>query len=209
MSAVTVVQLPDEKRVLYALTVEQYHQMITDGILPEGEPFELIYGQVSRKIRSSAGEDVITVGEHHSWCVKKLAKLGRRLEPMGCHMQTQQPVTLPPYNEPEPDAAIVVGSEDDYDERKPGAADVTCVVEVADTSLKYDRTTKQAIYADSAVPIYFLINLNDRWIEVYTDPQVGTGKYAKVEQFSVGQTVRFPVAAGQGLDVPVRELLPA
>lgn len=55
MSAVTIVQLPDEKRVLHALTVDQYHQMVADGILPEGEPFELIYGQVTRKDRGGDG----------------------------------------------------------------------------------------------------------------------------------------------------------
>src|SRR5688500_16701703 len=152
--------------------------MVDDGILPEGEPFELIYGQVTRKIRSADGEDAMTVGEHHIWCVKRLAKLGRQLEAAGCHVQTQQPVTLPPYNEPEPDAAIVIGTEDDYLGRKPGAADVTCVVEVADSSLKYDRTVKLAIYADSGIGVYFIINLRDRVVERYSEPQPGTGAYA-------------------------------
>ena len=115
MSAVTVIQqLPDEKRVLYALTVDQYHQMVIEGILPEGEPFELIHGQVTRKDRSATGEDVMTVGEHHIWCVKRLAKLGPEFERLGCHIQTQQPVSLPPFNEPEPDAAIFIGNEDKY-----------------------------------------------------------------------------------------------
>jgi hypothetical protein len=96
MSAVTVIpQLPDEKRVLYALTVNQYHQMVADGILPEGEPFELIHGQVTRKNRSAAGEDVMTVDERHISCVKRLAKLNAELEKFGCHMQTQQPVAFP------------------------------------------------------------------------------------------------------------------
>ncbi len=209
MAAVTVVhELPGEKRVLFALTVDQYHQMLADRILPEGEPFELIYGQVSRKIRSAAGEDVMTVGEHHIWCVKRLARVGRRLEAFGCHMQTQQPVTLPPYNEPEPDGAVVVGTEDDYLERKPGRADVTCVVEVADTSLRYDRTIKQAIYADSGIPAYVILNLNDRCVELYTEPRVGTGQYGKVETLSVGQVVFFPAPGGQKIDVPVRDLLP-
>ena len=209
MSAVTVIQqLPDEKRVLYALTVEQYHQMVAEGILPEGEPFELIHGQVSRKDRSAAGGDVMTVGEHHIWCVKRLAKLGPELEKSGCHMQTQQPVSLPPFNEPEPDAAIVIGSEDRYLEQKPGARDVTCVIEVADSSLNYDRTVKLAIYATSGIPAYFIINLKERVIEAYSEPQADSGRYARVERLAGAQLVVFPTASGPELVLPARQLLP-
>jgi Uma2 family endonuclease len=209
MSAVTVIQqLPDEKRVLYALTVDQYHQMVAEGILPEGEPFELIHGQVTRKDRSATGEDVMTVGEHHIWCVKRLAKLGPEFERLGCHLQTQQPVSLPPFNEPEPDAAIVIGNEDRYLEQKPVARDVTCVIEVSDSSLNYDRTVKLPIYADSGIPVYFIVNLKDRVIEVYSEPEVGAGRYAKDERLSGAQLVRLPAAGGAELPVPARHLLP-
>ena len=209
MSAVTVIhESPGEKRVLFAFTVDQYHRMIEDGTLPEGEALELIHGQVARKIRSAAGEDVMTVGEHHIWCVKRLAKLGPALERQGCHTQTQQPVTLPPYNEPEPDGAVVVGTEDHYLRRKPGAGDVTCVIEVADSSLDYDRTVKLGVYADSGIPLYYVVNINDRCIEVYKDPRAGTGHYGTAEQVRVGQSIMFPTPVGPGLEVPARELLP-
>jgi Uma2 family endonuclease len=207
MSAVTILELPGERQILYALTVGQYHQMVTEGILPEGEPFELIYGQVTRKDRSAAGADAMTVGDQHIWCVKRLAKLSRRLEALGCHMQTQQPVTLPPYNEPEPDGAIVIGSEDDYLDHKPGAADVTCVIEVADSSLKYDRVVKQRVYARSGILMYFIFNLQERLIEVYTEP-LKTGRYRKSERLAPGATVSFPAPGGRRLSVPVRRLLP-
>jgi Uma2 family endonuclease len=209
MSAVTVIQhLPDQKRVLYALTVEQYHQMLADAILPEGEPFELIHGQITRKDRSADGDDVMTVGERHIWCVKRLAKLGLRLEGSGCHMQTQQPISLPPFNEPEPDAAIVIGTEDDYLTRKPGAADVTCVIEVADSSLNYDQTVKLAIYAGSGIAAYFIVNLKDNVVEAYSEPQPNSGLYTRVATLMGDQIVRLPAINGVELSVPARELLP-
>src|SRR3954469_25925940 len=108
MSA-TLQELVDGRTVMLPLTVEQYHRMIDQGILAEGEPFELLDGFLVRKDRSPSGEDPMTVGLEHVWSVKKLAKLDGKLGKLGCHMQTQQPVSLPPYDEPEPDGAVVLG----------------------------------------------------------------------------------------------------
>ena len=157
-------------QILYRLTVSQYHEMLARGILPEGEPYELIDGQIVRKDRSARGEDGMTIGSKHSWVVTKLGKLSRKLEKMGCFMRTQQPVALPPYHEPEPDGAIVLGTEDDYVDHAPTAKEVLCVIEVADSSLDFDRTTKQRVHADSGIPVYVIINLPDCVIEVYSAP---------------------------------------
>src|SRR5215203_1863267 len=92
---------------LYRLPVEVYHQMSAQGLLPEGAPYELIDGAVVRKDRSAAGGDPMTVGTGHATSVSKLSELNSKLRRVRCFMRVQQPVTLPPYDEPEPDGAVV------------------------------------------------------------------------------------------------------
>jgi len=201
----------ENRAVVLPLKVGQYHQMIASGVVPEGEPFELLNGYVIRKDRSAAGEGPMTVGPEHAWVIRKLTALDPRLRRLGCHMQIQLPVTLPPWNEPEPDAAIVIGTEDDYRGRHPGARDVLCVVEVTDSSLNRDRTTKLRFYAASRITQYFIINIPDRMIERYTRPIAGNGRparYAQVEMLKPGQTIELPAPDGNRLKVPVRRLLP-
>ena len=201
-------ELFDHRTVLMPLTVEQYHRMIDQGIVPEGEPYELLDGHLVRKDRSAAGDDPMTVGPDHVLVVKRLARLSRKLERLGCHLQTQQPVSLPPHDEPEPDAAVVLGSEDDYVGRLPTAAEVPCVIEVADSSLRRDRSTKLRIYADSGIAVYVIVNLLERLVEVYSQPLTGKGRYGRSVTLAPGQSLELPTTKGRRLAVPVRSLLP-
>ena len=194
--------------MLFALTVDQYHQMIQDGILPEGDPFELIYGQVTHKQRHAAGTDPMTTGHEHAWVVTALTELAARFQRHRCHVRVQQPVTLPPYNEPEPDGSLVVGPKERYRDRHPTAEDVLCVIEVADASLRYDRTTKQQIYADSGIACYVIVNLPDRVVDVYTQPEKGRGRYGRAETLGRRQTLRLTVPSGKAVAVPVKLIMP-
>jgi Uma2 family endonuclease len=190
------------------VTVKEYHRMNEAGILQSGEPYELIGGLIVLKDRSAVGEDRMTVGREHLWCVKSLARLDKKLERLGCHMQTQLPIIMSTQDEPEPDGAILRGNIDDYRKRKPEARDVFCVIDVADSSLAHDRIVKLALYANSGIAQYVIINLPDRVIEVYTQPQVGKGHYAQVETLRPGGKVRLTAAKGRNLIIPVRDLLP-
>ena len=201
----------EDERLIFPLTVDAYHRMIAEGILPEGEPFELLNGQIFRKDRSAAGEDPMTVGNAHAWVIATLAELNPKLRRLGCHIRIQLPVTFAPLSEPEPDAAIVLGSKDDYRDHHPVGEDVTCVIEVADSSLRRDRTTKLGIYAGAKIRCYIIINLVDQVIEVYTQPrtgQRGAARYGSTATFQVGERLELPVGAGRGLGVPARNLLP-
>ena len=113
MSVPALRELLTSEAQLMPLTVEQYDQMIATGILREGEPYELLEGFVVRKDRSAAGEEPMTVGSEHVWVVQRLAKLDAKLKNFGAHMRVQSPVSLPPYNEPEPDGSIVRGTIED------------------------------------------------------------------------------------------------
>src|SRR3954454_20033396 len=100
-------ELGDDPRLVYRYTVDDYHRMIEDGTLEEGEPFELLDGQVVRKLRNAAGEDPMTVGDDHRMAVLRLGKLDPKFGKLGCHITTQQPLALPPFDEPEPDGAVI------------------------------------------------------------------------------------------------------
>jgi Uma2 family endonuclease len=200
-------ELTRDPRLLYRMTVDEYHRMIKSGVLEEGSPYELLDGHVVRKIRSAAGENPMTVNPEHATVVTLLGKIDAKLARLGCHIRIQQPITLPPRDEPEPDATIARGTVDDYVRRHPRATDVLCVIEVADASLRRDRGYKQQLYADSGIETYVIANLLDRVNEVYTEPMKGKGKYANIATLGAKQSLTLPTARGSGLTVPVRKLL--
>jgi Uma2 family endonuclease len=190
------------------LTVDQYHEMIARGILKEGERIELLDGLLVRKNRSQIGGDPMTVGHQHAWAVYQLGELNELLKPHECHIRTQQPVTLPPSNEPEPDGAILRGTPDLYRRRHPQPSDILAVIEVADSSLNDDRVEKQRIYCVAEIPEYIIVNLNDRMIEVYTNPNRARGRYGSMETFRNGQMLRLPTGSNALVEVAVATLLP-
>jgi Uma2 family endonuclease len=190
------------------LNVDQYHQMIEAGILPEGEPIELLDGFLVRKDRSKAGGDPMTVGHHHAWAVAQLNDVLQAVKAHGCHVRIQQPLTVPPDHEPEPDAVIVRGTIHDYKLRHPMACDVTCVVEVADSSLRQDRTTKQRIYAEAGIGQYIIVNLIDRVVEEYRGPSRELDRYTDAQVHKKGDTVAFDVGNGVIVSVPASEFIP-
>jgi Uma2 family endonuclease len=207
MSATIQQEIGDRRTVLYKLTVARYHKMIAAGLLPEGEPLELLEGNLVRKDRSHEGENPMTVGHQHAYVVMKLANLNPKLQRLGCHLRPQQPLTLPPFDEPEPDAAIVRGAVEDYSDHHPSAKDVLCVIEVADSSLRRDRTTKSRIYSSSGVSRYLILNLVDRVAEVYTGPFSGKGRYGKPAILTLDQSIDLPAPSGKRLTIPLQSLL--
>ena len=208
MAAAILQELAQHPELLYRHTVEEYHRMIAIGSFAEGEPYELLDGQIVRKIRSANKEDLMTVGIEHALIVKRLAKLTSAFEPLGCHVISQQPITLPPGDEPEPDAAIVRGSLEDYTKHHPHASDILCVIEVADSSLSRDRGYKLRLYANAGIPMYVIVNLLDRVVEVYQRPIQGEGRFAEEANPFQGTDMAFPTTSGQTVTVPIKQLLP-
>jgi hypothetical protein len=208
MTVAQLRELADDNSQLMPLTVEQYHRMICSGMIEEGEPYELLDGIVVRSIRSGAGEDPMTVNPLHAWAVEALSSLNPKFTKHKAHIRTQKPISLPPYDEPEPDGAIVRGTFDSFLERHPHKGDVLCVIEVADASLRRDRTLKQRIYADSGIPIYVILNLVDRVIEEYSSPLVGKGRYARSQTLSAKQSLILPTGTAKKINVRVAQLPP-
>jgi Uma2 family endonuclease len=187
------------------LNVEQYHSMLEAGILDEDEPVELIDGLLVYKDRGGA----VPVSPLHSFVTHRMAGLVPALEEHGCHLRLENPITLPPSHEPEPDGAVVQGRPEDYLKRHPGPADVLCAIEVADSSLRTDRTTKQGIYASAGIGQFIIVNLVESRVEVYEEPNVAEKCYRLVRILNQGDTISLHLAGGETLGVPVADWLPA
>jgi hypothetical protein len=186
-------------------TVEQYRRAINAGFVPEDASFELIEGFIVRKDRAAAGEDPMTIGDRHRVAVVRLAQCAPAFERFGCFLQTQQPISLPPVSEPEPDGAVVRGGIDDYLDHPPGAADVWCVIEIADSSLSLDSGPKLAAYAAAGIRQYLVADLvNDR-VLLHEEP-AGTS-YSRTTVFVRGETVQISAGTGQ-VPMAVDRLLP-
>lgn len=180
--------------------------MIAAGILRDGEPIELIDGLLVRKDRGPEGNPMV-ISTEHSLVVTRLGQLDRSVEPFGHHVRVQQPVTLSATSEPEPDASVVRGAATDYSARHPGPEDVAVAIEVAESSLHYDRTTKLRLYAATGVPTYWIVNLPDRQMEAFRVPIPQEERYAHSAVFKRGESVRLELGA-QAIEVAVSSILP-
>ena len=113
---------------------------------------------------------------------------------------------IPAYDEPEPDISVVRGNPGDYRQRHPGAADVGLLVEVSQTTLDLDRGQKLSAYATDRIPVYWIVNLVDRQVEVYSGPSPGA--YQSRTDYKPGQAVPV-VIDGQHLgEIAVDDILP-
>lgn len=193
---------------LVPISLDQYQHMIDSGILLDGDSIELLDGLLVRKDRSARGEDLMTYSPRHALLISRLQRLLMLpCESFGWHLQIQLPVALTNFNAPEPDVAIVRGTEENYADRHPGPADLLLVIEVADSSLSIDRTTKQRLYATAGVPQYWVVNLPESVVEVYESPDASAGKYARHDSYSLGQTISWIISPQQTLEINVAELL--
>ncbi len=211
MATATLSPPPPAARVplprVVGLTVDQYEFLIRQGRLAETAAAELIDGQIVRKDRSRRGGDPMSIGEEHAWVVTKCGGLIVDLIGTGASVRCQQPIAIPPRHMPEPDGAIVRGSEDDYLARHPRPGDVLCVIEVADSSLDEDRTLKRAVYAAAGLGPYLIVNIPDRQVEWHDGPQPD-GTYAAVRVVRPGEPLDLPVGDGRTVRVPADRLIP-
>jgi len=186
---------------IWRLSVQQYHAMIQAGILTEDDPVELLEGWLVLKMPKSPSHRMVT---------RLLGKALERLLPADWYVDTQEPITIVD-SEPEPDVVVVRGDTRQYHDRHPGSQDVALVVEVADTTLRRDRTLKKRLYAQAGIPIYWIVNLPERWFEVYTQPSGPTESpdYGRRQDFGPADWVPVIIENSEVGRIAVQELLPA
>lgn len=165
----------------HRFTVDEYDRMGELGFIPDKT--ELIRGEVFDKMPQ---------GKHHSRCVDRLNRLLIALFPLPTTIRCQSPVALAD-SMPEPDFSISTPSETRNDDH-PAAADVYLVIEVSDSTLVGDRTTKLKLYAENNIPEYWIVNLADDCVEVYTRPVATEPRYDSKAVYGRGQSVPLTMA---------------
>jgi Uma2 family endonuclease len=183
------------------LSVAQYHEMIAAGILTSDDPLELLEGWLVPKMVKHPP---------HSTARQFTTKALERIAPPGWLLRSQEPITLSD-SEPEPDVAVVRGDLGEYEHSHPGPQDVALVVEVADASIDRDRSIKNRGYARAGIPVYWIVNLQERQVEVYTVPSgpAETPDYRQHEDYAAGSEVPLVVDGGEAGHISVAVLLPA
>lgn len=175
-----------------------YDRMIETGILGEDDPIELLDGRL-----------IVAEPKHspHETSVRLVAEALRPAFGEGWVISVGAPLALGGYSEPEPDVSVVRGAVRDYRNAHPTGA--VLVVEVADSSLRFDRRIKAPIYAAAGIADYWLVNLVDRVVEVYREP-IATKRrrsaYGRTTTFGVDDAIA-PLAAAHAR-IAVRDLLP-
>ena len=191
---------------LFQIDVNLYHKMIEAGF--ENSNVELLDGLLILKRRGPAGGDPMSVGEKHATAVELLGELKPLLKPLGCHLRTQNPSSLRANSEPEPDGCIARGGIRDYAGGHPTVHDLSCVIEVSDSSLAADRTSKLQRYARAGIPQYVIENLVDDQVEVHENPDRANGTYGTRTLLRAGDTLELLLPGGGRLAVDIGDLLP-
>jgi Uma2 family endonuclease len=142
-------------------SLDEYHQLTELGFFKPGDRTELIRGEII---------NMAAKGRAHETCLTRLLRELSSLMAVRATLRCQSPITIPTDGEPEPDLAIVINRADDYLAAHPLPADVLLVIEIADSSLTYDRETKLPLYAKAQIPHYWLLNLPDNCLEAYAEP---------------------------------------
>jgi Uma2 family endonuclease len=153
--------------VPYRITVRQFRKMIDANVFPEGDHVELLGGVLVAMTKNDA----------HEYIVRRLGRMISPLLPPDWIDSEEKSIQIGRFWRPEPDYAILRGTDKSYAHRTPGAADVGLLVEVADSSYPKDAGIKLRRYAAARIPVYWIVHVGKRQVEVYSDPQ-GRGRTA-------------------------------
>ena len=177
----------------YRFTVDDYYRMGEVGILPPDVRVELVDGEIKQ---------MPPIHPPHASIVDRLTIMLAARLPGIAHLRVQGPIHLDDYNEPQPDLTVM-RFRDDYSRRHPTPADVLLIIEVADTSLRYDRDDKMPRYGMAGIPEAWLVDVQAGTITVFTEPHAGG--YGREQVVTRGQEIVS--LAVEGLRLQVDEAL--
>jgi Uma2 family endonuclease len=175
-------------------TADEVERMVDVGILSEDEPLELLEGEL-----------VVVTPQNplHAALTERIRRLVEKAHGRGAHARTHSPLAAGLASLPEPDVGLYRGEVEDYLDHHPTGHDALLVVEIATTSRLVDRA-KARIYALAGVPVYWLVDVPNRRVEVRTEPRE-TGEYALTQVLEPPQQLEVP---GSGTAIAVASLLP-
>ncbi|MGB3263944.1 MAG: Uma2 family endonuclease [Microcoleus sp.] len=194
----SVAAIPND--LILRLSIEQYHAIIQAGILTDDDSVELLEGWLVFKMPKNPPHRVTT----------RLVRTAlENILPAGWYVDSQEPITLS-NSEPEPDIVVVRGDTRQYLDRHPGAEDIALIIEVSDTTLQRDRTVKKRIYARAGIAIYWIVNLVEGLVEVYSQPLVEVEQPDYSQRLDFGRSAVIPIII-EGIEIgaiAVNSLLP-
>jgi Uma2 family endonuclease len=170
--------------------VSEYYRMAEAGILTADDRVELIEGEIVQ---------MSPIGSLHAACVRRLNQLLQRLLGHAAVISVQDPVRLSDFSEPEPDVALLKPRADFYAHQHPTPDDVLLIIEVADTTVLYDRNVKVPLYARAGIPEVWLVDLQQDLIELYARP--AGGSYQVQRQVRRGERLTAETIPQPTLDV--------
>lgn len=168
-------------------TIDEYHQLVDLGFFTENDRIELIRGEII---------EIAPKRTPHSVCNSILFGELYRLIYDQANVRGQEPITLPPNSEPEPDVVIAKKKADNYLSAHPTVEDIILVIEISDSTLKYDQETKLPLYAEAGINNYWIVNLVDNRLEVYSNYfSWGKGQfdYRNKSIFLPDETISIPL----------------
>lgn len=182
---------------LYRLSVPQYEAMVASGVFAKRDRIHLVGGYLVAKM---------TEYPPHAAACEGTRQAITSLLPDGWHVRGDKPLKIPACDSvPEPDLVVARGRWRDYERDHPGPSQVPLVVEVASTSLREDRRMAR-VYGAGGVAVYWIVNLADRQVEVYSDP--AAEGYRSVQAFTAAEAVPLMVDGTELGRIVVRDILP-
>ncbi len=143
------------------ISIQEYHKMAAVGILSHRDKVELIQGEILH---------MSPIGSKHQSIVDKLSRILNRLLLDEAIVRVQGPIQIKDWSEPEPDLLLLRPKVDFYADQHPEPKDTLLLIEVANSSLEYDKTIKLPLYAEASIQTYWIINIPNQQIEVYQNP---------------------------------------
>jgi Uma2 family endonuclease len=180
---------------VYRMTVDEYEKLVNAGVLDDPR-IELIDGYLVKKMSKNPA---------HVWSVDVILEFFKATV-LGFWCRQEAPVRIPDFDEPEPDVSVVRGARNDYRGRIPGPDDIVLVAEVSESTLDRDRGEKRRAYARVSIPYYWIINLVDRQLEVYSN--LSQGEYHSVQVFKSGDEVPVIIDGDEVGRLDVAAVLP-
>ncbi|MEA5513497.1 Uma2 family endonuclease [Nodularia sp. UHCC 0506] len=174
-------------------SVQQYHKMLESGILREDDRVELIRGEII---------EMSPIGTKHAACVNRLVNLLVQLLGKRLIVAAQNPVLLNNQSEPQPDVALLKPRDDFYETAHPQPQDIFLLIEVADSTVMYDREEKIPLYAEANILEVWLVDINAQIVEVYQQPRAAG--YQVMQKFTCGQTLS--IKAFPDLNITINEI---
>lgn len=181
---------------MFPVSVEQYHAMIAAGAITNEDKVELLRGRLVRKMAKHPPHETANYA---------ISRGLDRAVPAQWFVAVQRPLTTSD-SEPEPDVMIVRGAFLDFAQRHPLSSEVGLVVDVADSSLSRDRGYKRQLYAEAGIPFYWIANLIDHQVEVYSRPV--NGDYTMRSDYSLADAIPLILDGVEAARFDVKDLLP-